>query len=129
MNNYFAFIDRGFDDLVQFVNTGVMPERQKAQQPQQVNEGYVQPQVQPIPQTYGTQPQYQQPQGQYQAPQQNYGAPQGYGQQQMQPNYQQAEANPFPQNVAPQQQPYTSTNQQQNQQPVDTNKPTNRRYY
>ena len=119
--NNFAFMDRSYDDLVQFVNTGVMPERQKAQQPQQVNEGYVQPQVQPIPQTYGTQPQYQQPQGQYQAPQQNYGVPQGYGQPQMQPNYPQAEANPFPQNVAPQ--------QPTQQQPVEQNKPNNRRYY
>ena len=139
--NNFAFIDRNFDELTQYVSTGVMPERQKAQ----TNEGYA-----PQGQTYGQQPQYnqgyQQPQGQYQAPQQNYGAPQGqyqqpqgyvnpqYGQQPQQTyqqpvDYQQAEANPFPQGQVQQQPVNQPQNQQPTQQPVGTDTKPNRRYY
>ncbi len=134
--NNFAFIDRNFDELTQYVSTGVMPERQKAQ-PQQENEGYA-----PQGQTYGQQPQYNQPYGQqvqgynnpqYQAPQQNYGAPQGYVNQApqnygQQPTYQQAEQNPFPQGAPMQPNMQQPQNQQPTQQDVNGTKP-NRRYY
>lgn len=130
--NNFAFLDRDFNELTQFVNTGVMPERQKAQ-PQQTNGSYAQ---QPQAQTYGQQQQYnqtyQQPQGQYQAPQQNYGGQQGYvnptpnqnyvqQQQYSQPpvNFQQAEANPF----------INGEPAQQNNQPTQTETKPTRRYY
>lgn len=113
--NNFAFIDRNYDELAQFVQTGVMPERQK---PQQTNEGYQQSQQ--TQQTTYPNPQYSQygAQPQYQAPQSNF--PMGDG-------------NPF--NVEPQpqvvQQP-TFTQPVNNAQPQQTQtneeKPV-RRYY
>jgi len=120
--NNFSFLDRNFEELTQFVNTGVMPERQKPQQ--QTNEGYQQVKVetsnQPQPQQYYN-PQYQQPtysaQPQYQAPQQN-NFPMGDGNPyNEQPNQQQVYGQPQP---LPQQPSQPQAN--------DGGKPT-RRYY
>ena len=126
--NNFMFLDRTYDELVQFVQTGSMPQRQKQENAQ--------------PQNYNQQPTYPQ------APQQTYAQPQGFAQPQQyaQPQgYAQAEANPFNQsNVAPQQpqqfnwqqgatqqQPQTYSQPQQpenNQQQGTTQRPV-RTYY
>jgi len=114
--NNFSFIDRNFEELTQFVNTGIMPERQKAQ-PQQTNEGYTQ---QPQAQTYG-QPQGQQYYNpQYQAPQNNF--PMGDG----------VPFNNEPQPQVVQQQTYGQVRplpQQNNQQPQTNEGKPVRRYY
>ncbi len=121
--NNFAFLDRNFEELTQFVNTGVMPERQKAQ-PQQTNEGYQQ-----TPNQHQAQQQnYYNPQ--YQAPTQQYGAQPQY-QQPQQSNFPMGDGNPFNEQPA-QQQVYTQPQplpQQPTQAPTnDGSKPT-RRYY
>lgn len=83
--NNFMFLDRTFEELAQFVQTGRMPQRVKVQEGVQGQaQGYAQPQT-------SAQPQYATPTPQLVNGQQNVG------------NFAQAEANPFPTNNAPQQ--------------------------
>lgn len=110
--NNFVFLDRNFEELVEFVQTGNMPQRQKKEDNQE------QPQqqmgvVQDLPQTNYNQQQYQQPQPQYH-PQTNYSQGGHY----QQNNFPSGDGNPF----------NTQSQNEQPQQP-QPDQPQKRRYY